>query len=122
MTPFLNDFKPGSIKQLNNISVRVGDGHQLHVHQSGTNELLFQHTLSPDQTTKMIIHDVLYVPEISHRLASAKILNVNGYSVLFNSIGPNSHISLKSFQDLLSYLNNTFQNNQCTWPSSCKSI
>ena len=44
MTPFLYDFIPGSIKKIQNISIRVGDGHRIPVHKSGTIEFLFQHT------------------------------------------------------------------------------
>ena len=71
----------------------------------------------------MVITDVLYVPEITHRLASTDTLNDNGYSILFSSQGPSLQIqSLKFKKTLLLPRYFDFRNQHYYWPNNMERL
>ena len=123
MTPFYYDFKPGTIENIPEVYVRVGDGHRISVTKAGTIELCFSNHVNMQEQTTITITDVLYVPEITHRLASTDVLNENGYSVLFSARGPSIQIMSKQFHKTLllprtyDYIYGKYQ-----WPRSCRRL
>ena len=91
--------------------------------KAGTIELVFLHTLDSSQRTTMIITDVLYVPEITHRLALTDTLNDNGYSIMFSAEGPSIQIHAPTFDKPLLFPRHfVFKNDKYSWPSSCASL